>query len=120
MWSTSWKRGPRQERVTFPWTGLSTHGYTHHVATPSTATPGAGSQNSSQNHVPGKPLPNAKPVLDPRFEDHAVFELKRTIQIEMENMIINRASAEERQKALRQLKFRWHPDKVEFGSLGGY
>jgi len=75
---------------------------------------GAGSGSESKSgpgHVPGKAAPNAKPVLDARFEEKALYLLKKGIQEEMERMIRDHLDKREREKALKKLKFQWHPDK---------
>ncbi|CAD7972360.1 unnamed protein product [Amoebophrya sp. A25] len=68
-------------------------------------------EKAKQEQVPGRRDPRAKPELDARFEDRAVYLMKAGILKEMEMMVHNKTSAEERKKALKKLHFQWHPDK---------
>ena len=74
-------------------------------------TDGEAPNPNEQQNIPGKRNANAKPVLNPHFEERPVYLMKSGIQKEMEAMINKRAPLEERNKALKKLRVQWHPDK---------
>ena len=86
---------------------------TNQSTQPQPATNPAGDAPSANaSNVPGKAAPNAKPILDPNFEENRnVYLMKSGIQREMETMIEQGAGLDVRQKAIRKLQFQWHPDK---------